>query len=98
MSLVDGDFNGAFGGDGDEDFVIGKGGSLSGSHGGRERVKRNVVKIDEEHAEDLTVEDFVLMRIEGFHVWVNIGWVSKDLTDFISQQIKKTSGGRSACT
>nr|GEU29319.1 zf-CCHC domain-containing protein/UBN2 domain-containing protein [Tanacetum cinerariifolium] len=45
VSLVDRVFNGAFGGDGEDDFVIGEGGGLNGSYRGGEIVKRNVVKM-----------------------------------------------------
>ncbi|GJW05583.1 hypothetical protein Tco_1564439 [Tanacetum coccineum] len=48
VSLVDGVFEGAFGGDEDEDFVIGegvRGGGLGGIHRGRRGMKRVMVKM-----------------------------------------------------
>ncbi|GKD84601.1 hypothetical protein Tco_1355755 [Tanacetum coccineum] len=48
VSLVDGVFDGAFGGDGDEDFVMGEGfkrGGLCGSHGSKREMKKMIVKM-----------------------------------------------------
>ncbi|GJR48047.1 hypothetical protein Tco_1316150 [Tanacetum coccineum] len=48
VSLVDGVFDGAFGGDGEQDFVMGEGvrrGSLGGIHGSRRKVKMMSVKM-----------------------------------------------------
>ncbi|GJZ90662.1 hypothetical protein Tco_0662589, partial [Tanacetum coccineum] len=55
VSLVDGVFDDAFGGDGDEDFVIGegiRGGGLGGSHGSRRKVNRMMMKMMKRMRED----------------------------------------------
>ncbi|GKA79981.1 hypothetical protein Tco_0786577 [Tanacetum coccineum] len=47
VSLVDGVFEGAFGVNGDEDFVMGKGGGLSRSHGSRRKKEEDDGEDDE---------------------------------------------------